>query len=101
MEVIATPRLQEYMQSHNIDYVAIEPIICRSWAGSHIEVAEIFAAKEEDQLLIAKSHRRYPITSGEVLIAPQGLWNGDTVRLDLTKFLWRKIITVEGIMGAH
>ena len=36
-----------------------------------------------------------------VLLAPQGLWNGDTVRLDLTKFLWRKIITVEGIMGAR
>ena len=101
MEVIATPRLQEYMQSHNIDNVAIEPIICRSWAGSHIEVAASFAAKEEAQQLIAKGYRRYPITSGEVLIAPQGLWNGDTVRLDLTKFLWRKIITVEGIMGAR
>ena len=101
MQLIVSRRLQEYMEENGLNTIVLESVLCRTWAGSHVEVSASFADEEESNQLLANGYQRIPIESGQVLLAPEGLNSKDIVRLGLSNFLWRKIITVEGLQAVR
>ena len=96
MEVKLEHKLKKFMEEKGYKDIALDIVMCKSWAGYAKEISTRFVEKEADELIKAGFLSK-DTELGKVYYHPEKIRFGKEPILKQGTFLWTKYIRIRGI----
>ena len=100
MNVIVSEKVKRYMEEKEFSHILVEPITQSSWCGSYTDLEARFAQKSETDKYLKGGYRFLNEENSDIIIPKENVGMGETVRFELSQFLWKSMISMNGIWMA-
>ena len=98
MKVELSEALMRYMEENHAKDIVLEAFQRACWGGgSSLELGARFASVDEVEQYEKENVQALESPMGKVYISSSKIQISEHPRLDLSKFLWMKIISISGI----
>ena len=97
MNVIVSEKVKRYMEEKEFSHILVEPITQSSWCGSYTDLVARFAQKREIEKYLESGFKTLSDEFDYILIPKSNVGMSETVRFELSQFLWKSEISMNGM----
>ena len=97
MNIIVSEKLKHYMKEKDYACIVVEPITQTSWCGSYTDLVARFAQKREIEKYLESGFKTLSDEFDYILIPKSNVGMSETVRFELSQFLWKSEISMNGM----